>query len=136
MNDAAFDAPGLTRDWTVQRLGLAERHGERAILSVHRTVVGDGADVGELVRKNLRDAEIELAGHRVVAERRRETPEGIPAIDVTAEWRGADGVVYTRQAHLVVAGTWLVFAASGGEATRPECDAAIERAITTFRGRH
>jgi hypothetical protein len=135
MNDAAFDAPGLTLDRTVHRLGLGERDGEQAILTVNRTAVGEGADVAELVGKNLRQAAVELAGHRVVAERRRETSEGIRTIDVAAEWRGSEGVVYTRQAHLVVNGTWLLFAASGGETTRADCDAAIERAITTFRAR-
>jgi hypothetical protein len=118
MNDAAFDAPGPILDRTVHRLGLPTAEGERAILTVQRTAVGPRADVVELARNNARQAAVELAGHRVLSER-----------------RGSEGPVYTRQVHLVVKGTWLVFAASGDASTRAICDAAIERAVTTFRGR-
>jgi hypothetical protein len=137
MNDAAFDAPGLSRDWTEHRLGLGARSngGERAVLLVHRTEVDRGADVVELARQNVRQATAELGGYRVLDERRRETRQGIPLVDVAAEWRGSEGVVYTRQAHLVVDGAWLVFAVNGDETTRAACDAAIERLVTTFRSR-
>jgi len=134
MNEAAFEAPGRSADWTAHALGLG-RGPDRAFLDVHRTQVEAGADVAALAAANVKKARVELPGYRLIAERRHETVEGIPVVDVVATWSGSAGEVFTRQAHLVVGRTWLVFAASADDEGQARCDAAIERAITTFRAR-
>lgn len=128
MNEAAFELPELGLvDRTVTHLEA----GRRALL-IHRAPIPAGETLTELVAKNLRDAAIRLHALRLLFQREIEIA-GCPAVELATEWRGAAGPMYTRQAHLAVGATWLVFAASAPHEDRAACDETIELALATFR---
>lgn len=133
VNEAAFELPEIGFvDRTVHALDTRAPSGAPILVSVDRNPLPEGKGLGDLVAENARNAAMRLRAHTVVFRREGEIA-GCPAVDIAAEWRGAGGVVYTRQAHLVAAGTWIVFSASALADERAACDAVLDRAIATFR---
>jgi hypothetical protein len=135
LNEAVFEVPveGMI-DRTVHRLEALLAGGGKLSLSVHRAPIPAGRTLADLARENARNASIQVPGHRVIFEREVEV-DGRAAVDLAAEWEGEGGRNYTRQAHLDAGGTWLVFAVNAPESERAACDALLERALGTFRGR-
>ncbi len=135
MNDAAMEVPGRIADRTVHRLLRGGRYDlGRATFTVHRWSVEPGADVEELAARSERAAARRLAGYRLLGRSRREAA-GLPVVEMRFTWSRDNEDVYAREAHLVVRGVWLLFAARGGLEASDVCDAAIERAIQSFRVR-
>jgi hypothetical protein len=136
MNEATLKVPGRITDRTVHRLVMPrpDNLSGRAMFKVTRWPVEPGADVEKLAEKTVREAARRFPRYRFLGQSRREI-DGLPAVDVRFTRGGEGDEVYVRQAHVVVRGMWLVFAASGRLEARDVCDAAIERTIATFRAR-
>jgi hypothetical protein len=135
LNEAVFELPadGMV-DRTVHRLDAPLGGGAAVSLTVHRAPMPAGRTLAELAQENARNAGIQVPAHRVVFQREIEV-DGRAAVDIAAEWDGEGGRNYTRQAHLDAGGTWLVFAVNAPEGERAACDALLEQALSTFRGR-
>jgi len=99
---------------------------------VHREPMPEGASLHQLVAENLREAGLHQRGHEVIFQRESEIASR-PAIEHAARWRGLKGMVYTRQAHLVHQGRWLVFGASAWLEDRAKCDACLDHVLATLR---
>jgi hypothetical protein len=133
MNELAFELPDLGfRDVTVTELATQLAEGRSSTLVVHREPMREGASLHQLVADNLREAGIHQRGHEVIFQRESEIASR-PAIEHAARWRGAQGMVYTRQAHLVHEGHWLVFGASAWFEDRAKCDAYLDHVLATLR---
>lgn len=135
VDEAAFDLPdiGLV-DRTATRLEAFSPEGDELALRVNRARLPAGKTLSDLVSENVRNAEINLRAHKVLFRRDVEIA-GHPAVEIASEWHGNQGMIYTRQAHLAVEGTWIVFSGNVPLAERAACDQVVEHATATFRVR-
>jgi hypothetical protein len=135
MDEAAFELPELAFvDRTVTTLATVADDGPRLTVTVFRHPVREGDSLAGLVAQNLRQAAVNLRRHALI-ERRELAVDGRPAIGLASRWRGASGTVYTRQAHFLAGGTWIILACNADLEDRARCDAVMDRAIETFRFR-
>lgn len=136
MNEAAFELPdelGMI-DRSMTNLEATSAEGHPHLLRVYRAPPPAGKSLAEIVAANVREASIRLRAHAVLFRRDIEV-DGLPAIELGTRWQGQGGVLYTRQAHLLVPGEWLVFAGNVEMAAREACDACFDHALATFRRR-
>lgn len=132
VDEAAFDLPDLGFvDLTTHRL---ERRSSPLVLRAQRGEIPPGKGLEDIVDQRVRDADIEVRGHRVTARRALEIA-GCPAIEIVSEWRGDAQINHTRQAYLAIGDRWVVLSVSGARDEREACDAILDRAIETFRVR-
>ena len=135
MDEAVFALPeGSVSDRTVTELRFAGGEGRGLWLTVHRTPLPAGETLASAVEGNAREAARSLPGHTELFRREVEMGGG-PAVEIAAEWRGEQGVVYTRQAHLAHDGVWVVFAGNAPAEARGRCDMLMDRVVATFRPR-
>jgi hypothetical protein len=135
VNEAAFELPDIgLADRTVHQLDASLPESDGVALRIPRAPLPAGKALADVVAENVRRAERQLSAHAVVFRREAEIA-GCPAIEIAVEWRGEVGMVYTRQAHLDVGGTWLVFAGNAPQEDRAACDELLDRALATFRVR-
>jgi hypothetical protein len=133
MNDAAFALPGAgVVDRTVTVVDATADDGVLHTILVHRSAMPAGKALADLAAENLRDAALRLPEHAVLFARPTEVA-GAPAIEQAARWRGREGVVYTRVAHLAVRGAWLVVATTAAIDDRAGSDAVMDHLLGTFR---
>lgn len=134
MNEAAFEIPdelGL-EDRTTTTLEATSRDGFSHLFRVYRQPAPEGKSLPEIVAGNIREANIRLRAHRVLHRRDIEIA-GLPAIELGTSWHGRRGLVYTRQAHVLLPGAWMVFAGNVDMPDREACDAWFDHVISTFR---
>ncbi len=135
-NEAAFDLPdmGFT-DRTVTFLEGRTPEGGELVLVVQRSPLEVGKSLREVVKGHVAQATRKLRAWSVIFERDGEVSSA-PAIELGARFRGSDdGMIYTRQAHLVVGDIWLVVAGNAPLAEREVCDQLIEHVLSTLRVR-
>jgi hypothetical protein len=133
MNDAAFELPE-TRcvDHTLTHLDVTVSDGELVVLLVERTPCPPGRTLREIVDHHVAEASKRLRAYRVLFQREREIA-GVPGLEAGVRWRNDDGDVYTRHAHIVVGGTWLMIAGEAPLADWAACDACLDEVLGSFR---
>lgn len=132
-NDAAFDLPDLPLiDRTVTTLDAVTPDGRAHTVCVNRAPLPAGKDLAALVADSLAQASRRLPAHKVLFQRDASVAS-CPAVEIAAAWRGQLGMVYTRQAHLVAGGLWLVLSGNAPLDDRAACDACLDHAFATFR---
>jgi len=135
MNEAAFALPeGEVADRTVTQIVLDAGGGESILLGVHRRPFPTGASLAVVVAESQRDADRALPSHAVLFQREAEIG-GAFALETAAQWRGDDGMLYSRHAHVVLDGVWLMFVGNSPLGARAACDAHLDRLVATFRRR-
>jgi hypothetical protein len=136
MNEAAFSLPELSElalaDRTVTRLEGTSESGRPWSVLVHRSPLAEGQSLAEAAAAGVREARMRLRAHAVLWEREGEV-SGRPALEMAVQWRGEKGMVYTRQAHVVVDAAWLQFACNAAMEDREEGDARMDHLLGTFR---
>lgn len=133
MNDFAFDLPDIGFvDKTVTALDGRSEDRPVCAVTVFRRPAPVGKTLFALVEENLRNGALHLRRH-VVLSRRDIEVVGHPAIDLATQWQGQEAVIYTRQVHFIVEGTWLLLSANAPLTERPRCDGVLDRAVETFR---
>lgn len=135
MNEAAFELPDApVVDSTVTMLEMKTPSGSELRLLVQRFPLEVGKSLREVVTSHVGQASRTLRAHAVLFDREVEVG-GVPAIDVAARWRGGDEMIYTRQAHVALGGTWLVLAVNAPLEEREVCDEYLNRVLGTLRFR-
>lgn len=114
------------------RLSVASGDGGPITLTVHRQPLPPGESLSAVVAKGRQQAGRSLPSHAVLFQRDVEMAS-LPAIEIAAEWRDEGQPVYTRQAHVVLDGVWLIFAGNVPIAERPRCDALMMRLVSSFQ---
>lgn len=133
VNEGAFELAELGyADRTVHHLSVKHPvHGDVDLI-VHRAPFPDGKSLREIAAGHLaREAE-HFDGYAVLTKRDVERG-GAPAIEVTSRFRDGGEVVYQKQTHLGLPGTWLYFALSAPFASRAACDAWSEQILGSLR---
>jgi hypothetical protein len=135
MNEAAFELPAIGLvDRTVTRLDAVSEDGLAQTIVVHRSRVPEGKSLAELVAESLREAGARLRLHAALFQREIAV-DGEPALEVGAQWRGEEGMIYTRQVHLALGDAWIVLAGNCALEGRERCDATFDHILATFRVR-
>ena len=135
MNDGAFDiADGAFVDKTVTFLEGKGPSGEPMSLVVERGPVEGKKTLAELVRGHVDSARRRLGGYSVLAEEAIEVV-GIEGIGITARWRHDDALVYSRQAHIVLSGVWMIIAVETDMRDRDAANQTFAHTLATFRPR-
>jgi hypothetical protein len=133
VNEAAFGLPGgHLVDRTETRLSVASGDGGAVTLTVHRQPLPPGESLSAAVAQRRQQADRSLPSHAVLFQRDVEIAS-LPAIEIAAEWRDEGQRVYTRQAHVVLDGVWVIFAGNAPIEARPRCDALMMRVVSTFQ---
>jgi hypothetical protein len=133
MNEAAFELPEIGFvDRTVTVLETKAPGGGELSVVIQRNPLPVGRSLRDVVTEQLTKIARSLRAYSVMEERDIEIA-GAPAIEVFARWRGDDGMLYTRQAHLSLGETWLVVAGNAPMEERDLCDKCVEQVIGTFR---
>lgn len=133
VNEASFELPDLpVRDRTVHVLELGDGQIPGLGLMVARAEFPVGKSLREVVAAHLEHERRAMRGWALVFEREGEAG-GQPMIEVGTRWRGDDGMVYQRQAHLGLDDTVLLLVGNGPLEERERIDAHVELALSTLR---
>jgi hypothetical protein len=135
MNFGSFDLEGATFvDRTTHVLELTHPDHESAALVVFRAPLPEGKTLREVVAKRVADEMVRLSGYAVLHDADVEW-DGRPARDVSSRWRSDGRVIYGRQAHVTLDGTWIAFAMSAPFESRDACDAWLDEIMGSFTPR-
>lgn len=133
MNWAAFELPEAgIKDRTTHVVEIAHPEHEGITLVVYHEDFPPGKNLTQLAASRVAEEMARLKGYSVI-ERTETEWAGTPAVEVASRWRHEGKVIYQRQAHLAVEGTWTYFALSGPFAARETCDAWLERIRGSLR---
>lgn len=130
-NDTRFELPDGFVDRTVTRLEAKTPGGSTILILMHRSPFAEGQHLGDAVGSHIKDAAASLRAHTVLANREARLA-GHPAYDVSMRWREDDGMVYMREMHADVDGTWLIVSATGPLEERETCDSCFDYMIPTI----
>ncbi len=131
-NDTKLEVPDGFIDRTVTRLDAKTANGSTISIMMHRTPLLEGQALADAVASHIRDAASGLRAHAVL-ENREAQVAGQPAFDIAMRWRDDDGMVYAREAHAEIEGTWLILTATGPLEERELCDSCFEYVIPTIQ---
>jgi hypothetical protein len=135
MNFGTFDLGGATfRDRTTHVLELIHPECESAALVVFRAPLPEGKTLRQAVASRVADEMVRLSGYSVLHDADVEW-QGTLARDISSRWRSDGRVIYGRQAHVLLDGTWLAFAMSAPFESRDACDAWLDEIMTSFTPR-
>lgn len=132
INELAFEVPDEAfEDRTLTELStLLPEDGFLSVL-IRRTPIPPASGLDEAVRAYVSHEARRLSFHEVIETRERPVG-GTPGIEVVSSWAHGRRRVYTREAHVAVAGVRLTFSASTPLEHRETCDAYFERMIETL----
>ena len=132
MNEAAFDLPDVGYvDRTVTHLEGKAPSGIVVALMVERSPLPEGKTLREAATAHMIGTKKRLRGYTLLLDRASEVA-GVPAVEIAAQWREASGIVYSRQAHLVLGETLLLVAGETAVEERAFCDACVEHVIASL----
>jgi hypothetical protein len=133
MNEASFDLPdaGFV-DRTVTYLGGKAPSGAECALMVERSPLPAGKSLRQAAAEHMTDCKKRLRGYALLFDRVTEIA-GVPAVEIAARWRDDAGLVYSRQAHLVLGSTRLIVAGECPMEEKEFCDACVEHVLATLR---
>jgi hypothetical protein len=133
VNEAAFEIDESAFDDRTVHV-LASRGAGDVSLLVTRSAYRAGESLREAVARHVERERRSFSGWRQldVTEGRL---EDAPVIVLATRWRGTNGLVFQRQAHIGLEATVLLLVASGPMSEREICDRHIERALGSFRAR-
>jgi hypothetical protein len=133
MNEASFDLPDLGfTDRTITHLVDAVPGAPDVVMRVERWPLPVGKSLRQLAAELSATATKGLRDYKVLAEREG-AGAGLPALDVAARWRTADGSpIYTRRLHVAQGSTWLVVVCEAPLSERDRCDANADRIAATL----
>jgi hypothetical protein len=133
MNEASFDLPDVGFvDRTVTYLEGKAPSGVSVALMVERSRLPEGKSLRQMATAHMADGKKRLRGYSVLFERVTEIA-GTDAIEMAARWRDDAGLVYSRQAHLVLGPTMLILAGESPIEEREFCDAFVEHVLASLR---
>jgi len=133
MNEASFDLPpaGFV-DRTVTYLEGKAPSGAAVVLMVERSPFPEGQSLRQAASAHVNDGKKRLRGYSLLFDRVSEIA-GAPAIELGARWRDDAGLVYSRQAHLVLGPTLLIVAGESPMEEQEFCDACVDHILATLR---
>jgi hypothetical protein len=133
VNEAAFELPDVpTVDRTVNVLEMSTADGRELGVLIARSPLPRGKSLLDVVRAHQDHERRKLRGWSTVFERQDEV-DGAPAVELGVRWRGDDGMVYQRQAHLGLGDEVLLFIVNGDMDEREACDACMDRLLRTLK---
>jgi hypothetical protein len=133
MNEAAFELPDVQIvDETVTLLTFPSPSGRKIQVNAQRFPLAEGKSLRETVAAQVGQASRTLRAYSLLFERDSEIA-GLPAIEIAARWRSDDDMIYTRQAHIAIDRTWLVFAGNAPLEERGICDEYLDGVLSTLR---
>ena len=133
MNEASFDLPdaGFV-DRTVTYLEGKAPSGADCVLMVERSPLPAGKTLRQAAAEHMNDGKKRLRGYTLLFNRVSEIA-GVPAVEIAARWRDEAGLVYSRQAHLVLGPTLLIVAGEAPIEEKEFCDAYLEHVLASLR---
>jgi hypothetical protein len=133
MNEASFDLPDASFvDRTVTYLEGKAPSGAAVVLMVERSPLPEGKSLRQAASAHMSDGKKRLRGYSLLFDRVSEIA-GAPAIELAARWRDDAGLVYSRQAHLVLGPTMLIIAGESPIEEQEFCDACVAHILATLR---
>ena len=133
MNEASFDLPGVGFvDRTVTYLEGKAPSGAAVVLMVERSPFPEGKSLRQAASAHVNDGKKRLRGYSLLFDRVSEIA-GAPAIELGARWRDDAGLVYSRQAHLVLGPTLLIVAGESPMEEQEFCDAFVAHVLASLR---
>jgi hypothetical protein len=135
VNEASFELPDLAvADRTVHMLELGGGALPGLGLMLARAPFPVGKSLRDLVKAHMDQERLSLLAWSRVFEREGEV-DGQPMIELGTRWKGADGMVYQRQAHIALEAVVLLLVGNGPLEERERTDAHVELALSTMRFR-
>ncbi len=133
MNEASFDLPPVGFvDRTVTYLEGKAPSGAAVVLMVERSPLPEGKSLRQAASAHVNDGKKRLRGYSLLFDRVSEIA-GSPAIELGARWRDDAGLVYSRQAHLVLGPMMLIVAGESPMEEQEFCDACVDHILATLR---
>lgn len=133
MNEASFDLPDVGFvDRTVTYLEGKAPSGADVVLMVERSRLPVGKSLRQAASAHMNDGKKRLRGYTLLFDRVSEIA-GVPAIELAARWRDDAGLVYSRQAHLVLGPTLLIVAGESPIEEKEFCDAYVDHVLASLR---
>ena len=133
VNEASFELPDTeVRDRTVNVIELGGGAIPGLGLMVARADFPVGKSLREVVAAHMDHERRSLRSWSLVFEREGEA-SGQPMIEVGTRWRGDDGMVYQRQAHIGLDDVVLLLVGNGPLEERERIDAHVDLALSTLR---
>lgn len=134
MNEAAFDLPAGFVDRTITHLEARADDGAGVALLIERSALPSGSALRDATDKRLAASRTRLRNFSVLFERVTEVAES-EAIDLGTRWRHDDGMVYTRETHMVMGGMWLIVIGEVALEDRELCDRTVDHVVASMRPR-
>jgi hypothetical protein len=135
INEALFALPERAFiDRTVHTLESKLPGGGTLVVIVLRRPMEGGKSLRELVDGHIAAGEKRLGGFTILDDT-EDTVADAPAILVRSRWRHEGEVLYQRQAHVALDGTWMLFAATGPLEERAACDETFESIVQSLAWR-
>jgi hypothetical protein len=133
MNEASFDLPEVGFvDRTVTYLEGKSPGGVTVVLMVERSRLPEGKSLRQMASAHMNDGKKRLRGYTLLFDRVSEIA-GASAIELGARWRDDAGLVYSRQAHLVLGPSLLVLAGETPIEEREFCDAYMDHILASLQ---
>jgi hypothetical protein len=133
MNEAALVLPDDAVDRSTTNVLLSTPSGVRATFVVERLDIEPGQTLREACALYTRGLQTRLRRFSTVLER-ESSIDGAPALEIGVRWRSEDGgLMYTRQAHLRLESTWVIWAIEGPFDVREELDGLFDPILASIR---
>jgi hypothetical protein len=133
VNEAAFELPDLAfADRTVNVLEATTPEGGEVGVLIARTTLPAGTSLRDVVDAHQDQERRTLRAWAVVSERDGEI-DGAPLVEVAIQWRGDDGMVYQRQAHVGLSDQVMLVVVNGPLEDRAACDACMDRVLGSMK---
>jgi hypothetical protein len=133
VNEASFELPDLAvADRTVHVLELGGGAVPGLGLMLARAPFPVGKSLRDLVKAHTDQERLTLRSWSLLFEREGEL-EDQPMIELGTRWKGAEGMVYQRQAHIGLDDVVLLLVGNGPLGERERTDANVERVLSTMR---
>jgi hypothetical protein len=133
VNEASFELPDLeVQDRTVNVLELGGGAIPGLGLMIARAPFPVGKSLREVVRAHRDHEQRSFRLWSLLFEREGEV-DGRAMIELGTRWKGNEGVVYQRQAHIGLGDVVLLLVGNGPMTERERTDAHVERALATLR---
>lgn len=136
VNEAAFELPDIGFvDRTVNELEARPGSGTELGVLVARSPLPADQSLLDVVRAHQDQERRSLRAWAIVFEREG-VVDGASTVEVGIRWRGDEGMVYQRQAHLGLAEHVLLLVANAPIEEREACDACMDRILATLKLRN
>jgi hypothetical protein len=133
VNEASFELPDLAiADRTVHVLELGGGAIPGLGLMLARAPFPVSKSLRDLVKAHADQERLTLRSWSLLFEREGDL-DGQPMIELGTRWKGAEGMVYQRQAHIGLDDVVLLLVGNGPLEERERTDAHVERVLSTMR---